>query len=301
MVALLSIGRPTDARIVWIPGPMAPGLAQRLEGQLSDLAWSIERGPSTASPEDAPARADAIVWFARPPGGGLTVRLSLPDRRRWRRDIRDLSPAATYEAAALVLRSALLAIEEGAAPTWPDEPNPPPVPGWGWSVAARSQLNGIAPTAGLQARVFRRWSALSLGLHANASLPYTTDTETAELRIERYDLALAGGWDARIDAWVVGGRAAAGAVLWRRTTEQTAENVEASSARGLVSPVTSLALRVGRQVADGWALDLRAGVDVLWRPPRWTTDDGTLVDEPWGIQPWITLGLTADPIFDVGR
>ena len=301
VVVLLSIGRPTDGRIVWIPGPLAPGLAQRLDGQLSDLSWTIERGPSSAGPFDAPDRADAIVWFARSPRGGLTVRLGLPDRRRWRRDIVDLSPAATYEAAALVLRSALLAIEEGAAPAWPDEPTPPPPPGWGWSIAARTELNGIATTPGLQANAFRRWSALSLGLQAAGRLPYTVDADAAELRVERYDLTLVGGLDTRLDAWAIGGRFAAGAAVWRRRTVRGSETTEAAGASMLVSPLTTFGVRVGRRVANGWSLDLGLGADILWQAPQWTVDDGTVVDRPWGIQPWITLGLTADPIFDGRR
>ena len=318
LLSLLTLISATGDRVLWIPGLVDNGVLARLDGQLSDLRWRLHRGSISDGPADAPATANAVVWFERV-RHGVRLRLALPDGRRWRRDIDDLGPAATQEAAALVVRSALLAIEEGIAPDWTDEASAPPptvveaqaprapvaprlrwrAQGWGWWIAGRTDANGITIVPGLEASVFHRWDSLSLGLAGSARWPYEATSSAADLRIERYDLSLRGAWDHRwAPAWAFGTVVGVGATVWRRTTERTESTLEPEPARWLASASSGLSVRTSARIARGWALRLWAGVDAVWAAPDWTLGDGTTIATPWTIQPAIGLGISADPMFD---
>lgn len=302
---LLTVTSTVPAPTVWILGPVDSALVERVRGQLSDLEWRIAQGPvaPVVKPATEIGSTRAIVSFEVLPDDGLWVRLSVPDGRRWRREVRGLGRAANYEAAALVLRSALLAIEEGAAPSWSaeDQVEPGPLaapPPWGWTVAGRTQVTGVAPAGGLQLEGFRRWSAWTLALRGNARWPYLTETDGGELRIGQHDLRLAAGYDFRLaPGWSLGPRVGAGAVLWHRQTRATSDTIAGTPLRYTVGGVASAGLRLKTRFAPGWIVMFSAGADGLFGAPRWALADGTRLAEPWAVQPWLALGLGGDPMF----
>ena len=300
LMALLLIAQPTS-KTVWLPGEVDPALSARLGGQLSDLQWRVARGPTDAGPNEAPEHAAAVVWFERL-RPGLRVRLGLPDGRRWRRDINDLGPAATYEAAALVLRSALVALDEGAAPAWQPEPRAEPPARFGWSLAGRTDVTGVATTGGLHLEGFRRWRSLSIGLSAATRWPFQVQETGTTLAVGRHDAVLRGGWDGRVGVrWTIGARLGGGTALWHRRTERTDADLAAAGSRWLVSALATAAVRGALRIGDGWSLHIEAGVDALPGAPQWRLSSGERVAQPWSVQPWIALGLGADPIFALAR
>ncbi len=307
VVVLFTLGAPPSSSVVSVLGPVDAVLLDRLRGHLSDLRWTIQRGPRSRDAAGRAPTAAATVRFERLETGGLRMRLSLPDGRRWRRELRGLEGPAAYEAAGLILRSALLAIDEGSTPGW--LPEPPGAPstatgsttGWGWRAALRTEVNGVAPPLGLEVAAHRRWHHWSAGMSVSARWPLTVEESGTELSLGRYDGALYGGWSTRAGAWAFGARASAGAVLWHRTTTQAGPDAVARADAVQVGGVVTGAGWFARRLGGEWAITLEVGVDGLPGAPEWTLGDGTLVAAPLIVQPWLAVGVSADPQFRTER
>ncbi|MEL7239578.1 MAG: hypothetical protein AAGK78_12020, partial [Planctomycetota bacterium] len=245
--------------------------------------------------------------------GDFRLRLQTSDGRRWRRDVNGLGLAANREAAALILRSALMAIDEGIAPDWTEETSPPAVTatpekrsgkstlGWGWFVGGRTEANGYAVPAALTLEAFHRWNRWSLAFNGQGRWPMKVDGDGVDLTIQRYDAAVVGGFEVhRASAWSIGLRAGGGPTLWHRRSE-TAPQLEPVPAKWLAGGRVTAGIRWGIRLAPGWGLVVEGGADALFGAPRWTLADGTTIDESSAIQPWAGALFGMDPIFAADR
>jgi hypothetical protein len=300
----------------------ARALMQRIRGQTSDLDLELVESTEPAieprvSDEVATAYrlahqqgARIVVWFEEG-AAGLTLFFSLPDERRTLvRTIAEESAgaapsSASFEAAALVVRSVLRALASGAtigvtlaAPldVPPSEAAPPP-PGpasearapkrpearrpdagspWRWSAAAGWHGVVLDPRVFLQggevrADVGRGEVAGGLAVALDASSELADPDATVKL------LRLAGGAFAAYapklgDRWRVALGVGGGAVGVHRETVRVASGVtrapSAWLASALVWPEAAVSYRSRAPGAGlSWGVGLRLGADVVLTPP----------------------------------
>ncbi|MEM7677190.1 MAG: hypothetical protein AAF449_14400 [Myxococcota bacterium] len=304
--------------VLWMPQPDDSVVVQRIRGQLSDLSWRLEIAPRSARIEAMPSSASAAATASVNRHGDFTLRLRTAEGRQYRRDVAGLGQAANREAAALILRSALRAIDEGLAPDWTEEPSKkaPSVEtsvavqgfadersGWGWYAGGRGEINGYAqPAAGLSLEIFRRWNRWTATLVGQGRWPMTVDSDRVALTIQRYDAAVVAGFDAyRQSTWSIGLRAGVGPTLWNRSSAGRAPDLAVSPDRWLIGARFTTGVRWAFHLADGWGVAVEGGIDALVGAPRWTLGDGTLLDQASPIQPCIGVLVGMDPTFALGR
>jgi hypothetical protein len=255
---------------LWLaPGAGQERLSQRVRGQLSDLPVRlvVVNEPGTEAPlgaqleaADALARrqgARAVVWFApldpQAPRAGLLVVVA--EAARGRVLIRRIEAgaaagdgdSATLEAAALVVRTALRGLSEGAeigltrAEVAPAPPPPPPAaktaaPAAPPQPASRGRLlaavgwhltyDGQAAQQGLSGHVgytFGRWT---VGLAAAPSLGAELRDARSTVHLARHAFGAFGEVAAALGEQVsLGAGVSAGAVLFPRSTGATAAGI----------------------------------------------------------------------------
>lgn len=292
--------RALDA-VLWVEADAPPGFTDRLRGQLSDLRWRVRVGAGAPlGPGEARADLDAL-------DADLSVRLSLADGRRFRRRLAGmgLSPAG-LEAAAVAVRSALVAIDEGFAPDMVAEPDP--LSPWGFRVGARLETWGLDPVPGLEVGALVRLRAWALGLDVTARVPAQLEDGLTRLRVGRYEVVAGVRLDAPLTGVLAaGGGVGAGLVLWHRETTALTPEVAARPPGLIAGAVARAQLGVLLRLGRGVLLALSGGVDALVRAPQLTyrvVEPGgglrtEVLAEPWPVQPFATLGVRIDPLLEI--
>jgi len=360
LAALSCPGRASADDLVvalWLrPGAQDPRLAQRVRGQVSDLPVRLveaqEPGADTSFGEqlaaaDALARrqgARAVVWFAlldpRAPRSGLLVIVA--EAAEGRVLVRRVEPeapsaagapadldSATLEAAALIVRTALRGLAEGAvigldraaiapAPPAPALPAPAPAPpappprppaqqplpapaaegSWIAAVGWHTAYDGQALQQGLAGQVGHAFGRWTVGLSVATSLGVELVDPRATLHLARDAFGAFGEITAlRTEQVSLGVGLSAGAILFPRSTGMTAAGVEPTSAAanptffaGLDARVRWLPRWLGG-FAGAW---IDAGVDAVPAAPMLGYEvAGQFVPTRslWPAQPEGALGL----------
>lgn len=246
-----------------IAGAIDDSLAARVRGQTADLAWAIVF--DTTAPGEAPAddNLDALVWFERDTST-LAVLVSDPRARRVLRAELDVGddPSALDESAALVVRSALEALELGpiGVPVTPPESSESPtergdpaiggapisVP-TGWlaaSIGAFSGVDGVGVPRGIAMELTLRLSVFVIGITGRVGLLERSEGERVAIELAQHRVAISAGWVAIEDPIA---RLAisldVGARLVTRTTVAVSAELEATPPSLLALPSVGLAAR----------------------------------------------------------
>lgn len=282
----------------------------RLRGQLADLdvSLSVARGAietgldaqlASASRLAATYSARAVVWFfAR--RGGLAVAIATPgDHRLFIREIPAADASAVAEAAAVAARSALRAIAEGGTigVEVPDRELPPPaviapvpvverVPAparrsfgvavaVGWQVAldggAEAGAHAIAQRTTLLSGPWGVLLALSWGPGLHHAVP-ASSSPGVDVDLSRSSAML--GVERRFGELAIA--AAAGAVLYHRTTTATPSDLSATPAANTAAFVAGPELRWQWRPDDGpVGIMAAAALDVVVGAPDPSVMRGT--------------------------
>jgi hypothetical protein len=349
---VLACGSPGEAEriplraVVRVPRGADFGLVPRIRGQISDLrVVLVERvtDPLEATARGCLARADQIarendarvvVWWEFISGtGGSTLAVSVSDVASKRLLLRALpvpaSDAAsnaplgssTLEEAALVVRTALQAIDAGEsigldrevalAPSPLFDRSPPDVPSavvdasaidrssaaWSATLGLAITVDGASPhgqegmTAGLHLDSGAIWASLTV----EAYLPARLQDAQATIELNRYAARTAIGLVNRGASitWRVAVRA--GGALIRRRTLSTAANVRPTPARSTLAPELGpqidLVVHLGSR---GPFILFTIGADVVLGAPRFAYEDsgGILsAHASWPIEPNAAVSL----------
>ncbi|WP_146210083.1 hypothetical protein [Vitiosangium sp. GDMCC 1.1324] len=310
-------------------------LASRILGQVSDLpvVLRVSPGPSlggndgeqwrTAVELAESLQARVVLWFDREPEA-IVLHLAEPATRRLfvRRIQSDerretLGRSASAEAAALVVRSALKALEAGSQlgePVVPEPrvepvvtPPPPPVvvpppeppaptEGWQLGVGWQAAVDGHSPRGQQGPQVAVGWEGR--GLRARvlllASLPARLSDAYTRVTLSRHAAGVAG--DAALVSsarFRLGVGLGAGVAGFLRSTEPLQPEVEASPSRLIP------ALYVAPELSARWrggpmALEASVGADVLAGVPTLGYHrDGTFIvrNRLWVVQPRFSLSV----------
>jgi len=281
------------------------GLLDRIRGQTSDLDVAIEERTADALEPSLPlqlAAADglaptgassAVVWFDRDPEAERAILVVLAVPRAGRvlvRRVEERDRSATLEAAALIVRSALQALAEGAtigverATVAPPPPEPPPAPppeprrapppppsrssGWLASIGWQTALDGESRFGqqGLAGRFAWARAPLEIGVAASVGVPVEIADRYARLAVWRRTIAATGALRlGRAPLELVLG-ASAGAAAFGRSTVAHDENVEPQPPSvvwtPLVAPEATLRL-LPRWLGGAVALSLALGADFV--------------------------------------
>lgn len=279
------------------PGARDAALAERIRGQLSDLPVEIIESRERSKEEtslgaqiDAADRlgrlhkAGAVVWFTalppRAPNGGVLVLVAAPDGGRVLVRRVEATPAsddgtpstgeldsATLEAAALIVRTALRALAEGAViglerkDVAPTPPAPPLAPSarppersatsalaarshWALSVGWRMAFDGDGVQQGLTGRAGYAVSRLSLGIVATQSMGVDFTDSYATFHVARHTVGAFVGLAAIVGREIeldLGGTA--GAVLFDRSTLSVGDGVDPTPSRAISTAFFGLEAR----------------------------------------------------------
>ncbi|HET9623761.1 MAG TPA: hypothetical protein VFP84_20455 [Kofleriaceae bacterium] len=280
--ALSRAARADPLEVVLRDTPDAALAIARLHGQLADLylEMAVDRAPieagldaqlATAARLAAAHHARAVVWFVVR-GGGVAVAIATPiDHRLFVREIPPAEPSSVAEAAAVAVRGALRAIGDGG--TIGIEVPAAAVPtttGLELAVGWQATLDGGAD-AGAQALAVRTsavrggWAA-SLAVSLGPALRREADVAPG-LAVELSRSTIALGAERRLAGFALG--AAAGVVLYHRTTAATTPDLAATPA------VTTARLVVGPEARWAWrpgggaiGLEAAAALDVVPGAPE---------------------------------
>ncbi len=342
---------------LWLrPGARDAALAQRVRGQVSDLPLrliEIEEPGAEASMSqqldvaDAVAQkhgARAVVWFAPlgrgAPRPGLLIVVAEAGRGRVlvRRveseGARAAAPgseldSATLENAALMVRTALRGLAEGAvigldrseiagaapapAPPPPHPPEPVPVPvkvpapppvsptargRWIAAVGWQAAYDGQALQNGFEGRVGYAFGAWAAGLLVAPSLGVDLVDSRATLHLERHVLGAFGQLLAlHTTAVSLGAHLAAGAILFQRSTSLPAPGVTPTASA--LNPTFFAGLRAHagwfpRWIGGNVGVWTDAGADVVPNAPTLGYEvGGAFVPSRslWRVQPGGTAGV----------
>ncbi|OJH33874.1 hypothetical protein [Cystobacter ferrugineus] len=280
-------------------------LAERLQGQLSDLpvVLRVSPGPApsteaaeqwrtaVALAEQGPFRV--VIWFHHEPEA-IVVHVAEPATRRLlvRRvqveTHQRKGRSAAAEAAALIVRSALKALAAGspvgdvveelpevpvpALEPSPSPPTPPPAParaGWGVSVGWQSTLVGDGPLGQHGAQLGMGWEGARLRARVLllASLPSPLSDEYTRVSLSRHGLGA--GVDAAVvstEHFRLGAGLEVGLAGHLRSTEALAPGVQASAPR-LTPSVYGAPTLAARWRAGPVALEANLALDVLTTVP----------------------------------
>lgn len=283
----------------------------RLRGQLADLDIALAIAPgaiepalaaqlATAARLAAAQDARAVVWFV-PRGGGLAVAIATPgDRRLFVREIPAADPSAVAEAAAVAARGALRAIGDGGtigvevAPVRVAAPvvAPPPIGlelAIGWQIALDAGADAGAHAVAQRTSVTRGPWAAALALTLGPALRHTVGPGVGSgvgpgvgpdvapdivIDLSRSSATL--GLERRIAGFAVG--ASAGAVIYHRTTVETAAGLAPTPAATTAGFVAGPELR-WQWRPRGWSvgIDALVGVDVVLGAPELAIARGGVV------------------------
>ena len=288
--AAVGASGPVRTSTVWVE-PEAPALFTRaLRGQLVDTGWRAERAPDD---ETGPVRCGlerrADDWV---------VHLRLRGRA-YRRALEGLGRgAAAAEAAALVVRSALEAVDRGEAPVGmaPTPPAPgsgPGPPPWALRLGAGGRIEGWAietPGAGLDLRLALARGGWSAGLHLGGHRALSAGDDRARIRLRRLEAAAAlrRGWPlGTVELFLVGLGGAAG---WERSTEGVGSGLVARPSRWVWGALVGLEAGLEVPVAP-WALALSAGVSTGGPIPAPVVDGDALPGGPDPVRVHLRLGF----------
>lgn len=315
--------------VVRVTDPVARSLTQRVRGQTSDLDVELVEAAdpplevrtadevATAAALSHRLEARVVVWFDTG-ASGLTLFFSVPEEHRtllrtMEGDAAGAPSSATFEASALVVRSVLRALTQGASigvtlarPL--DEPVPPPVTlappepplpaelpkpletpsrmlGWDFSAGWRGLLvDAHTPLQGGDLRAGLSLGRARFGLQGALDLPAQTSDAYASFRVLRAEGAafLAYALPASRPLDVSFGLLVGAVGVERETLSVAAGGARTPPAwigSPLVSPEVGLAYR-GLGSGLSWAVGLRAGLDVVFSPPSiGESVGGTFVSE----------------------
>lgn len=236
------------------------------------------------------------------------------DPRVYRRNVNALDPpSATREAISVMIRSTLKTIAEGERLDWeeaPEPPPPPPVvetapppppsppgPTWRWSLSSQFVADGLGFHPNLGGHVGRYLGPVGwIGLELFGGLPQTETDPDAIFDVTRHAGRLNTAWRAVRFApqWALELGGSAGVALYRRTTQTTDPNAEATPAGWTVAATLGLDTRLSYAFFDGWALEFTVGAEaVLGRPVFQVETDVSTRDRSstWPITPRVGLAL----------
>lgn len=301
-VVLGVAGLPNSAstRCVLVDRRSPPAFLSRVQGQLSDTSW---RGEGAAGHAQRCEPRSARARLTRN-GDDFELVFEAPDGRRFRRVLTGLGVgAAALEAAALALRSALLALDAGETPEMalvePTSPVPPVNP-WGLRGAIRAEHGGLdGPTAGVDLGLFRRLGPVALDFGVTLRLPQTVEDDLTRSELMRYEWAVGVRADAPLgERWGLAGALQGGVALWRRSTRAASPRAQPLGGGGtrwgaLVRAQVTAVFRLMEAVG----LEASLGLDGLTPVPRYLYrgERAEVVAEPWPIQPWLSFGVRWDP------
>ncbi len=314
-------------RLVMLVPRSAPrvsrSLREALLAQLSDTGIRLRVAPAVgqiAGPgcQSHPARAwarkrgvAAVVWFDSQ--GGRVCLLLSPRRggRLVQRAVGGAGAEGRFEAAAVVVRAALL--ESSRRPrqllsraskraSGPRSKGSPPVTRSALSsrleLGLAYSLDVVSPEAAahglrlaLHLRLAQSWT-LELGYRLEARIQVGSAEDGAEL--QRYPLDLGAGYRLRLGLVEVGGRVGLGFAYSRlvQRLPATSANAVRSSSRWLLF-IDCLAL-VGIRPRRRLLLWLALGARIYAVNARYSINGGSALLEPWPVQPTALAGLTVD-------
>lgn len=303
--------------------PLPADLDERLVGQTTDLAWTLERvpGPRPRDLDEAATRAEGarvVLWVETGRDG---LRLHFADVRDRRLLVRDFSApndeafggSATLESVAVAVRSALQALSLGgevgvaAPPPPPPDPEPiatpPPTPraveasldaelGWWAALDGESPVqHGPTFRLGLRTRRLLVGLAGEVGLGAQLSDPLTQVSLTRHAALVDLGVVLLDRPRGGIEL-----AARLGLARYRRgEVEPRVAGVVPAPAHTSTSALVGL--RLGAEVSPRprFALRLDLGVDVLPSAPtlRYADEAGnvTIRNDLWMLQPRAALSI----------
>nr|WP_232293455.1 hypothetical protein [Stigmatella aurantiaca] len=317
-------------------------LLERVRGQSSDLPVRLLVDPGPPLEEQEPARwrgavglaeahqARAVLWFLRT-GATLRIHLAEPGSRHLfvrKAQVQgrpgSLEWSAGAEAVALVVRSALRAVEVGeplgeevtvappppapapppppvseapAAPVVPPPSPPSPLPGpWQLALGGLASLDGYG-SGGYQGVLLgagREAGRLRLRLQLTVGLPATLEDGRTRVALSQLGstlwadatLVAAGRW-----RWALGG--GVGLMTFARRTESLVPEVEATPSRRVWALVTGPETSVRWQLARRFALEVAVAAEGVWgRPVLGYIQEGEFVKhrDGWSVRP--RLGVT---------
>ncbi|MDF2694889.1 MAG: hypothetical protein K0S65_3272 [Labilithrix sp.] len=319
--------------------PLDEALYERTVGQVSDLPAELEPVPSAALEGTMSARLESaraialqhhatmVVWFEHPTDAGPVVVVALPARDRVLvrpiaepNESMSTSTSAMLEASALVVRTALLALESGlavgvpsaelthepkppATPTAPPPvPKPPPPPrrpslpapavlerphwslfaGAGWQLTFDGRSPAGARAGLLEAGV--RHGDWSGSLRGSLGLPSRSHDDLVSLEVWRHSAGIFVGHTlARGGPWRLDGGAGLGLVVFERSAYPRDSRFSPSPPITHLSAAASLELRVLWSPSATFPvhLGMGAGVDALSAPPSFSYETASgVVDRP---------------------
>ncbi|WNG41097.1 hypothetical protein F0U61_50900 [Archangium violaceum] len=307
--------------------PEDEALESRIRGQISDLPLVLrvdpgpEPGPNVVEQWRAVValaerhQARAVIWFSHTQQA-LILHIAEPATRRMLvRQFQHADPpttlsrSATAESAALVVRSALKAldarlpvgepIEVELEPDVPPPPTPSPnreVAPWTLAVGWQASLDGNSPRGqqGLQVGLGWERGRLRARVLLLASLPAHLTDEYTRVSLSKHAAGV--GVDAALlstERFRLGAGLGAGVAGFLRSTASLVPAAEASPPRltptAYVSPELSARWRTGPV-----ALETSVAVDVLAGAPTLTYQRAQSVvvrNQLWGVQPRLGLAL----------
>ena len=286
----------------------APVVVGRLRGQLADLevAMTTEHGmiePAldaqlvTATRLAASHHARAVVWFIVR-GGGVAVAIATPaDHRLFVREIPAADASAVAEAAAVAVRGALRAIAEGGTigVELPRPIMPPPIPApsdvaigfelaFGWQVVLDGGADLGAHALAQRTSVTRGNWAASLQISLGPALHHDATGEPG-LAVELSRSSAMLGIERRVAGLAIG--AAAGAVVYHRTTVATSPDLAATPAATTVRFVGGPELRWQWRPGGGHVgVEAAAGLDIVAGAPEPVVARGDTITSIGALRTW---------------
>jgi hypothetical protein len=320
------LGLSVAAKLVLL-SPMPADLVERIRGQSSDLAWTIELIQLSEAQQARPWKAlkahpraaefDLAAWVET--ASGAEERLSIYNLRSGRYTVKPLAihrngpgheRSAHYETVAILLRGHLKIFALAVKPARPAPvPKPPPPPlvrtatkasTWSGRILFQHRLRGFRArgTPGLFVGLGRsqvRW-AWCLGL--SLMLPEADRDEYATLELQQYGVQ----WRVYHD-WLngpsgrLGGQINLGVEAYLSRLTEAESTVQPKDAARLWAGQTGFDLvwqTPPLGLFDGLGFQINLGADVVWGAPeyQYATENGTQVRNVLAsIQPHLGFGL----------
>ncbi|QRK10494.1 hypothetical protein JQX13_10595 [Archangium violaceum] len=315
--------------------PEDEALEGRIRGQISDLPLVLKVDPGPEPGPDAAEQwravvalaehhqARAVIWFSHTPRA-LVIHIAEPATRRMlvrrlqhQEPPTTLSRSATAETAALVVRSALKAldarlpvgepVEVALEPEVPPPPTPLPPPAplppqnreaspWTLAVGWQASLDGNSPRGqqGLQLGLGWERGWLRARVLLLASLPAHLTDEYTRVSLSRHAASVVvDASPLSTERFRLGAGLGVGVAGFLRSTESLAPAAEASPPRLTPTPYASPELSA-RWRTGPVALETSVAVDVLAGVPTLTYQRAQSVvvrNRLWGVQPRLGLAL----------
>ena len=290
-------------------------LATRLIGQTNDL--DVDVVVSSVGPNLDPARlavaaraqakargAEVAVWFVGQDDGWL-VNVSRGERTFQRLvsvSSGALSSSASIEAAAVVIRTALMGLSAGEDVLPETVPESPPTPlrfigELNWTAAL--DRDGSAGHHGIEARLGLGLGAWRFTFGLEEHPPETIAVTQATLDLERQVAAFSVGYGAGFDSrWWLGGSLGAEVLRFPRVTTSVTAKLMGTAPKSSWSFAVRPELDVGFRLIGALWVFFHLGADVLFAPPAFAlqTVAGTrqTLSALWSLQPRASLGLAID-------